>query len=73
MRKEGVIGMNLENYTEEMALLFCEAYIKARLHQVILTTPITVDASGRERLSQLVEEYLREVDVLFNMSVTASD
>lgn len=62
--------MNLENYTEEMALVFCETYIKTRLHQVLLSTPITVDASGRERLSQLVEEYLKEVDVLFNMPVT---
>lgn len=65
--------MNLENYTEEMALAFCEAYLKTRLHQALLTTPITVDPSGREHLTQLVEEYLKEVDVLFNMSVTASN
>lgn len=65
--------MNLENYTEEMALVFCEVYVKTRLHQALLTTPITVDEVGRERLTGLVEEYLKEVDVLFNMSVTASD
>ena len=62
--------MNLENYTEEMALAFCEAYIKVRLHRVLVTTPITVDEVGRERLTGLVEEYLKEVDVLFNMPVT---
>lgn len=64
--------MNLENYTEDMALVFCEAYIKVRLHQALLTTPIGMDEVGRERLTGLVEKYLKEVDVLFNMSVTAS-
>lgn len=61
--------MNLENYTEEMALAFCEAYLKTRLHQALLTTPITVDASGREHLTQLVEKYLKELDVLFNKEI----
>lgn len=61
--------MNLENYTEEMALVFCEAYIKARLHRTLVTTPITVDASGRECLTQLVEKYLKELDVLFNKEI----
>lgn len=61
--------MNLENYTEDMALAFCEAYVKTRLHQALLTTPITVDEVGRERLTGLVEEYLKEVDVLFNKEI----
>lgn len=58
--------MNLENYTEEMALVFCEAYVKTRLHQALLTTPITVDETGRESLVKLIEKYLGEIDVLFN-------
>ena len=46
--------MNLENCTEDMALAFCEAYIKVRLHQALLTTPIGMDEVGRERLTGLV-------------------
>lgn len=59
--------MNLENYTEEMALVFCEAYIKTRLHQALPTTPVKVDEVGRESLVKLIEKYLGEIDALFNL------
>ena len=62
--------MNLENCTEDMTLVFCEAYVKTRLYQALLTTPITMDTCGRERLSQLVEGYLKEFEKIRKLHET---